>query len=233
MNNLKILTTIVFWCLAFSLSTVAQNKASPDASDTYSSDLSAARRFVERTVTGKVVGVHDGDTVTVLNANKTQYKFRLGGIDAPELKTDFGNRSKKNLSERIFGKTVKVEYSKIDKYGRYIGTVFIDGEDVNLEQIESGSAWHYKKYADEQSPEDRKVYAKAETKARDAKLGIWSLPNPVPPWNYRADLKAKQRQSRKNREYFIGSRGGCYYIASSGKKLYVAKKFCAGIRIAP
>jgi endonuclease YncB( thermonuclease family) len=95
--------------------------------------------FVERRVIGKVVGVHDGDTATVLDADKTQYKVRFNGIDAPELKMDFGQKSKQNLSDLIFGKEVTLVFGKKDKYGRLVGNIFINGKDINLEQIKTGS----------------------------------------------------------------------------------------------
>ena len=230
--RVKLFLPLVIFAYLFSASAPAQKSVS-EILDSDSSESRVAGNFTRRKITGKVVGVHDGDTATVLNADKVQYKFRLNGIDAPELKMDFGQRSKQNLSDLIFGKTVTVEYLKADKYGRYVGTVFIDGKDVNLEQIKAGMAWHYKKYAREQSPKDRQTYAKAETKARDAKLGFWSLPNSSPPWEYRTGMKAKQAEQGKARKYLIGSRGGCYYVNSSGKKSYVAKKLCADSLIAP
>lgn len=192
-------------------------------------DIPIAGQFPEKRITGKVVGVHDGDTATVLDAEKRQYKFRFNGIDAPELKMDFGQKSKQNLSDMIFGKEVTVIFSKVDKYGRYVGNIFIDGKDVNLEQIKVGLAWHYKKYAGEQTEKDRLAYSDAETKAKEAKLGLWAQLNPTPPWEYRTGLKAKQEENRANREYFVGAKGGCYYINSSGNKSYVDKKYCDGI----
>ncbi len=185
--------------------------------------------FPERRVTGKVVGVHDGDTATVLDADKTQYKFRFNGIDAPELRQDFGNKSKQNLSDLIFGKEVTVIYNKVDKYGRFVGKIMVNGVDANLEQIKAGFAWQYKKYEDEQSVADRKTYAEAETAAREAKKGLWQMPTPTPPWNYRAEIKVKQETEKANRKYLVGSKGGCYYFNSSGNKTYVDKKFCASI----
>jgi endonuclease YncB( thermonuclease family) len=210
---------------AFSINAFAQTKTVGDITDTALGDF-RTDSFKEKVLVGKVVGVHDGDTCTVLDANKRQYKFRFNGIDAPELKMDFGQKSKKNLSNWIFGKTVTVKYSKKDKYGRYVGNIFIGGVDVNLEQIKAGLAWHFKKYADEQTESDRKEYADAEIKARESKLGFWSLPNPTAPWDYRANLRAKQAKGRETREYLTGAKGGCYYINSSSKKTYVNKKFC-------
>lgn len=145
---------------------------------------------------GKVVGVHDGDTITLLDNNDTQYRIRLAGIDAPELSQPFGKASKDHLSTLIFGKTVSVEYSKRDKYGRIVGKIVLDKQDICLEQIRSGLAWHYKKYENEQSPEDRVTYAAAEEKARSQKTGLWQDPNPVPPWDYRKNRKYHRTQEK-------------------------------------
>jgi endonuclease YncB( thermonuclease family) len=92
------------------------------------------------TLTGKVVGVSDGDTITVLDAAKTQHKIRLAGIDAPEKAQPFGQKSKEHLSDSVFGKQVQVEYTKTDKYGRTVGKVLVNGMDANLEQIKAGFA---------------------------------------------------------------------------------------------
>nr|SPS06242.1 Uncharacterized endonuclease [Candidatus Nitrotoga fabula] len=134
---------------------------------------------------GRVVGISDGDTVTVLDASKTQYKIRLQGIDAPEKKQAFGNKSKESLSAWLFNNQVTVEYSKKDKYGRILGKILVNGIDANLEQIKAGMSWHYKKYQNEQSDDDRKLYAQAEAKAQEEKRGLWIDTDPVPPWEWR------------------------------------------------
>lgn len=143
------------------------------------------------TVTGRVVAVADGDTVTVLDSTNTQWKIRLSGIDAPEKKMPYGQRSKQSLSDMVFNKVVTVEYSKRDKYGRTVGKVLVDGVDANLEQIKAGLAWHYKKYEKEQPIEDRLTYAEEEEKARVAKKGLWADANPVPPWDWRKQQRNK------------------------------------------
>ena len=97
-----------------------------------------------QTITGKVVGVSDGDTITVLDEQKRQHKVRLEGIDAPESSQDFGQRAKQSLSDLVFGKTVTVISSKKDKYGRTLGKVTLDGKDINQEQIDRGMAWFYR-----------------------------------------------------------------------------------------
>jgi len=136
-------------------------------------------------LTGRVVGVTDGDTLTVLDAGNRQHKIRLAGIDAPEARQDFGQKAKRHLSDLIFGKSVLVEGTKIDRYGRRVGKILIEGKNANLEMVKAGLAWHFKQYEQEQSVEDRRLYAAAEISARSAKLNIWSMPNPVPPWEFR------------------------------------------------
>jgi endonuclease YncB( thermonuclease family) len=150
----------------------------------------------QQTLSGRVVRLADGDTITVLDANNTQHRIRLQGIDAPESRQDFGTQSKKSLSGMVFGKDVVVVYEKTDQYGRLIGKILLDGRDVNLEQIRAGMAWHYKDYEREQSAEDREIYARAEDEARSARRGLWRDPNPVEP----SEFRRGERQERKARE---------------------------------
>lgn len=126
-------------------------------------------------ITGRVVGVSDGDTLTVLEAGNQQIKIRLSGIDAPEKGQPFGSRAKDSLGEMVFNKQVVVESSKGDRYGRKVGKVQQDGTDVNLEQVKKGMAWHYKAYAKEQTPADRETYANAnaEAEAKAQGRGLW------------------------------------------------------------
>lgn len=137
------------------------------------------------TIEGRVVSVADGDTITVLSADKVQHKIRLAGVDAPEKTQPFGQRSKQSLSELVFDKTVTVETNKRDKYQREVGKVVVDGLDANLEQVKRGMAWHYKAYEREQSAIDRKAYADAEIEANEARRGLWTDTEPVPPWEFR------------------------------------------------
>ncbi len=137
------------------------------------------------TLTGKVGRVVDGDTLYVLDANYKDHKIRLAGIDAPERRQAYGLASRKHLASIVAGKQVTVEYQKRDRYGRIVGKVLLDGIDVCLEQVKAGFAWHYKKYQHEQSAEDRELYADAENKARNERLGLWRENNPNPPWEYR------------------------------------------------
>lgn len=147
--------------------------------------LLLAHPSIADTLPGRVVGVADGDTVTVLDTTNTQWKIRLMGIDAPEKKQAFGTKSKEALSALLFNKQVAVEFNKRDKYGRTVGKILVDGVDANLEQVKSGMAWHYKQYEREQSATDRTVYAQAEEQARSEHRGLWIDPDPTPPWDWR------------------------------------------------
>ena len=142
-------------------------------------------------LTGRVVRVTDGDTIVVLDSANAQHKIRLTGIDAPERKQAFGTKSKEHLSDSVAGKFVVVEYSKRDRYQRILGKVLLSEQDMNLEQIRAGLAWHYKKYQKEQAPSDRELYSEIEIEARKDKRGLWYDANPVPPWEYRKSKRKK------------------------------------------
>ena len=137
------------------------------------------------TLTGKVVKITDGDTMVVLDAENTQHKIRLSGIDAPETNQPFGKRSKEALSALVAGQRVEVDWHKHDRYGRIVGKVIAQGKDVNLAQVRTGMAWWYRKYADEQSLVDQGLYAAAEAKARVSGVGLWGDMEPIPPWDWR------------------------------------------------
>lgn len=140
-------------------------------------------------LSGRVIGVADGDTITVLTPVKESLRVRLVGIDAPESSQAFGSASKRSLSDLVFGKAVTIRYNKQDRYGRILGTVFLGAADVNLMQIERGMAWHYKFYERDQSASDRQRYAHAEQGARTTGIGLWQDRDPTPPWDYRRSSK--------------------------------------------
>jgi endonuclease YncB( thermonuclease family) len=137
------------------------------------------------TLAGEVVALADGDTVTVLDPSRQQHKVRLAGIDAPEKRQPFGERSKQALATLTFRKQVVVEWHKRDRYGRIVGFVKVGGTDAGLELVRMGLAWHYKAFEREQSAVDRGRYADAEAGARAAHIGLWRDPNPTPPWEFR------------------------------------------------
>lgn len=130
-------------------------------------------------LTGTVVGVHDGDSLTLLVAGNTQFKIRLEAIDAPELGQEFGNNAKQGLGDMVHGRDVRVEITGRDKYKRYLGFVLFDGSNVNHQMIVRGLAWHFVEYSDSEE------FTASEEAARGAKSGLWSAFNPMAPWDYR------------------------------------------------
>ena len=146
--------------------------------------LASSTSFADQLI-GRVIKVTDGDTVNVLTSDNATHKIRLSGIDAPEKKQAFGNKSKQALAELIDGKIVSVEYNKLDKYQRAVGKITFNGQDINLRQVKLGLAWHYKKYEKEQDVEDRSIYANAEYLAQRDRVGLWTDTNPLAPWDYR------------------------------------------------
>lgn len=184
----------------------------------------ASYAFAEE-VSGKVIGISDGDTITLL-VGKLQHKIRLEHIDAPESSQSFGTKAKKKLSDLLYGKTATVELAKKDRYGRYLGIVFVGSQEINLEMVRSGFAWHFKKFSKSSK------YADAEEEAKSKKLGLWSEKKPIPPWEYRDSQKNSvgdttgTYDSNTDKVYFRGKRGGCYYKSEKGNKIYVDKEKC-------
>lgn len=131
-----------------------------------------------KVIIGKVIGVTDGDTITILN-DKIQYKIRLAEIDTPEKKQPFGTKCKQILSDKVFGKEVKVLWDKEDRYKRIIGTIILNERNINKEMVSEGFAWHYKQYSKSKELEE------LEQKAREEKRGLWADKNPIPPWEFR------------------------------------------------
>ena len=138
---------------------------------------------------GTVVSISDGDTLTLLDANKTQYRIRLDGIDAPERTQPYGQRARQSLAALAHGRAASADCPKVDRYGRAVCRVIVDGVDLGLEQIRRGYAWHYVKYAHEQRAVDRERYARAESAARLTHSGLWSFSDPVPPWDHRREAR--------------------------------------------
>jgi endonuclease YncB( thermonuclease family) len=134
---------------------------------------------------GKVVGISDGDTFTIL-VNDSSIKVRLHGIDSPEKKQAFGNESKQVLSDLIFNKEVLIQSKGHDRYGRLIGIAFIDSICINEFMLRNGYAWHYLKY------DSNPNWSKLESEAKNLKLGIWNDSLQVRPWDWRKQKKEKK-----------------------------------------
>ncbi len=138
------------------------------------------------TINGRVVGISDGDTLTVLDASNTQFKIRLAAIDAPEKAQAFGQRGKQQLSDLCYGKSAIVKVVSTDRYGRTVGDIDCAGINANEAMIQTGLAWVYRKYAKGYGH----LYA-LEDEARNTRRGLWVDSNPVAPWDFR---KAKRNQ---------------------------------------
>lgn len=132
-----------------------------------------------KAIRGVVVGVNDGDTITVLK-NGISYKIRLYGIDCPELHQAFGMEAKQFTSNLAFEKKVKIKVQATDRYGRYVGSVTLpDGHILSQELLKNGLAWHYRRYS------TNPLLQTLEDRAKEAKLGLWAQPSPIPPWEFR------------------------------------------------
>ena len=142
-------------------------------------------RAPAETLTGRIVGVSDGDTLTLLDAKQVPHKIRVAGIDAPEKKQPFGEKAKASLSALAFNRTAEADCRKTDRYRRQVCVVFVGGKAVGLEQVKAGMAWWYRQYATEQTPQERIDYEHAESQAKRHRYGLWSGPNPTPPWEWR------------------------------------------------
>jgi len=146
-------------------------------------------------ITGKIISIADGDTLTILDEGKVQHRIRIHGTDAPEKAQPFGARSKESLSRIAFGKEAKADCHKRDRYQRYVCKVWVRPPecpaceltlDVGHAQLLAGLAWYYKAFGKEQSAEDQARYADAENEARARKQGLWRDPEPTAPWEWRA-----------------------------------------------
>ena len=123
-------------------------------------------------LTGRVVSISDGDTLTVLDRVQVQHKIRLVGIDAPEKRQPFGSGSKASLASLCFGKAVTVDWEKRDRYQRIVGKVWCGNQDAGLHQIGKGMAWWYEAYAKEQDATDQNLYSQAQMHARSERIGL-------------------------------------------------------------
>ena len=163
-------------------------------------------------LTGRVVSVSDGDSLTLMAANNLQIKVRLAEIDAPESGQPYGNKAKQRLSDLVRGKEVMVSVQTKDRYGRTVGRVYVDDLDVCAEMVRAGAAWVYRLYVI-----DNDLFA-VEEDAKAAQRGLWGLPEAqkTAPWNWRRGLD--------NAGKAITQRGdGCSIkgnIDSKGDKIY-------------
>ena len=148
--------------------------------------------YLRADFTAKVQRVVDGDTVHVIDKAGKKFKVRLTGIDAPEKNQPYGLAATYKLTEILINKLVLLKSKPnngkpytIDRYKRVLAKIILDGKDINLSQVLTGYAWHFKRYQKQQSPSDRELYSEAEIDAKKNKLGLWGEKNPIAPWKWR------------------------------------------------
>ncbi|MDF2463616.1 MAG: hypothetical protein K0Q43_1851 [Ramlibacter sp.] len=130
-----------------------------------------------------VVAISDGDTLKARCGEPGAYEqvtVRLAEIDAPEKRQAFGRRSKEALSALCFGSQAAIQPVTLDRYGRTVARVECKGQDAGSEQVRMGMAWRFVRYSKDAS------FQPLEDAAREARMGLWADPEPVPPWDWRA-----------------------------------------------
>ncbi len=159
---------------------------------------------------GRVVSIADGDTFTLLTADKQQIRIRLAEIDTPESGQPYGNRAKQALSQLVFGKEIRVEVQDIDRYGRTVGRPYVGDIDVCAELVESGYAWAYRQYL-----RDPKLL-ELEKEAQEAKRGLWGLPEyeRVAPWDWRRGVRTPTIVSDPPEAFTCGTKTYCREMVS-------------------
>ena len=153
----------------------------------------AGRLIASEPVEWKVVSVHDGDTLTAVDAVNVQHKVRLQGIDAPEVKQAFGTKARDRLAELTLRKVVRVNVHEHDRYGRLLADIEAGGQSVNRRMVADGMAWHYSRYSKDAG------LAAAEREARAARRGLWADKAPVAPWEWRASEKGRKSEAAAGR----------------------------------
>lgn len=147
----------------------------------------AAANALSLELTGRVVRVGDGDTITVEDPSGKAWKVRLVGIDAPELAQPFGEHSRESLFRMTRGKTVRVRWQEQDQFDRVLGEVYLGDQNVNEAQVRAGCAWKY-------LHANSAALASAERAARASKAGLWAHENPTPPWEFRRNEPRRERR---------------------------------------
>jgi len=170
------------------------------------------------TLQGKVVHIADGDTLTLLTSSNQQVKIRLAGIDTPEKAQPFGNKAKQALATLTFQRQALVEVVTKDKYGRTVGTVIVNGLDVNAELVNQGMAWVYRVYTN-----DQKLYA-LEAEAKQAKRGLWVSDHPIEPWDWRKGKRTIDNKPSLVKGMIIGNKNSHIYHLPNCQSYYAVSE---------
>jgi micrococcal nuclease len=165
--------------------------------------------------TAKVIWVMDGDTVLVLKAGR-KIKIRLAEIDAPEKDQDYGIASRDSLIRMVLHREVQVDTLAVDKYGRTVALLQVPGLKVNEEQVKRGMAWEYSHYHSDRH------YIALQHEAQQAGRGLWTQPNPVPPWIWRKQHKSEPDVPPVLRpgDYTCGTKHHCSQMRSCNEAHY-------------
>lgn len=144
------------------------------------------------TLTGIVIEVSDGDTVKMLDGDQRQQTVRLAGIDAPEKSQDFGLRAKSQLSLLCLHQAVEADVRTMDRYGRTVARVRCNGVDAANKMLQEGLAWHFTRYALTQPRHEAVSDKEAQDLAKKAGLGLWSVSEPISPWDWRVQQRERR-----------------------------------------
>lgn len=205
LHRLKRLAASINRGFALALATLISSLAAPalaqwlgtppfiDAPTRFESPARSSER--EAPFRGRLQHLSDGDSFVVRAEDGRRISVRLSAIDAPEKVQPHGDVSRRALLALLDNKPLTIIPVKQDPYGRTVARVLADDRDVGLEQVKAGMAWHYKRYESEQSARDRREYAQAEQRAREAAVGLWAQPDPMPPWKFREQQRRKQQSA--------------------------------------
>jgi endonuclease YncB( thermonuclease family) len=170
---------------------------------------------------GKVIGIADGDTITILTDSHKQIRVRLAEIDAPEKSQPWGQNAKQALSGLIFGRTVKLDTRGTDQYGRMLARIYSGSQYINAEMVRRGDAWAYQEYLTDYS------LVTLENQARRQRTGLWSLPTKdvVPPWQWRRGARSVEAKSVAPSETFqCGTKRYCRQMTSCAEARFYLQK---------
>ncbi|WP_158380280.1 thermonuclease family protein [Candidatus Williamhamiltonella defendens] len=177
-------------------------------------------------ITGRVVSVHDGDTLILLTPEKKQIKIRLAAIDTPEIGQPYGKKAQKSLSDLVFDKNLTARSNQKDQYGRFLAQLYLGGVWINAEMVKQGDAWVYRQHS--RHSRDPLLLA-FETHARKEKKGLWALPESqrVPPWEWRKSRRTQGKHISSLSEpsqWACGAKRTCSQMTSCEEARFYLKQ---------
>lgn len=172
------------------------------------------------TLSGEVVSIADGDTFTLLTAERDQVRIRLAEIDTPERGQPWGSRASQALADKVFRKHVVIEVVDTDRYGRAVGRIWLDDRNINREMVREGHAWIYRRYLQDSSLLDD------EQAAKSAGEGLWGLPEAqrTEPWEWRQRSRGAASELRAGQAFTCGTKRYCREMASCKEAFYYLKE---------